>query len=296
MTTFPIPLLIQHFMCVFDCSNDYIKAFFRTTTGHTNRMAIATYLADQTFQHYYAGVFSSYEEFFLPLKNKLSVYVESQTHPPELLESFLFLKLFKLDFKNLADSLAKNNYILVFEESPNKIHIFYDLYYLKSLIHYGDTVTAISICKGLFQIVGYDNKLTSAIKEIYDQILAREFKSRNFLLGFKYWPEVDRKVLYYNKQSITFAVTISILGDSTLFVKVQGNDLIELLRTLDNIFCAETDSLRKLLCSEDIERFLIDNVRRQYHIPEDIIFYKNYEEPFSFFTDKLTIHFLNMIF
>ena len=250
---------------------------------------------------YYAGEFTSFSEFFYPVETRLEsrlIFMSSQS-------TFnVFSKYFvKYDSKSLADYLISNRLIFFISDDSNKIHIFYNILHIQTLLEFGETEKALFLCEILDDLLFINQledseytedeqttlkNLCQLVNNLLTEAYHKHDKSTTFLNQFLDYPKFHTIVLDYNKQSLTIFIRVSLLGDKTLSIKVEGEELISLVEELENIFCADTDVLRKQQCIEDIEQDIKDKVRSFYRLPEDLIFYKNYEEPFSFFTDKLT--------
>jgi len=253
--------------------------------------------------NYYAGEFTSYSEFLYPLETRLEsrlVFMGSYSTFDVLSKYFI-----KYDSESLATYLIGRGIIFGIPDGgdSNKIHIFYNILNIQSLLEFGETEYVVPLCEILDDLLSINqledseytqeeqivfNNLCELVSNLRSKAYSIHNKSTAFLEQFPNSPRFKTIVLDYNKQSLTIPVNLSLLGDKTLSIKVQGTKLINLVEELESIFCADTDELRKQQCIEDIEESIKDKVRTLYNLPEDLILYKNFEEPFSFFTDKLT--------
>lgn len=250
---------------------------------------------------YYAGEFTSYSEFLYPLETRL----ESRLVFMGFYSTFDVLSKYfiKYDSESLANYLIGSGLIFGIPDDFNKLHIFYNILHIHSLLESGETEHAVPLCEILDDLLSInqleDSEYTQVeqttfknLCELVSNLRSKAYsihnKSTAFLEQFPNSPRFKTIVLDYNKQSLTIPVNLSLLGDKTLSIKVEGKELINLVEKLESIFCANTDELRKQQCIEDIEESIKDKVRRLYNLPDDLILYKNFQEPFSFFSDKLT--------
>lgn len=267
----------------------------------TSTKELIDFFVQEYNSNYYAGEFTSYTEFFYSIKTRLEsrlLFMGSHSTFDVLFKHFI-----KYDYKSLADYLISNRLIFVFHDDSNKLHFFYNILHLQTLLEFGETKQALFLCEILYDLIFINQledsqyteeektrskNLSQLVSNLLLEAYSKHSKSTTFLEQFFDYPRFHTIVLDYNKQSLTIPIRVFLLGDKTLCLKVGGNDLTTLVKHLDNIFCADTDVLRKQQCIEDIEEDIKNKVRSFYQLPEDLILYKNYEEPFSFFTDKLT--------
>ena len=250
---------------------------------------------------YYAGEFTSYNEFLYPVETRL----ESRLLFRGSYSTFnMFSKYFiKYDCKSLADYLISNRLIFVVCDDYNKLHIFYNILHIQTLLQFGETEQAVLLCEILADLLPMNHlenseytkeeqitfeNLCQLVSNLLSEAYSKHGKCTTFLQQFPDFPRFHTIVLDYNKQSLTISIRVSLLSDKTLSIKVEGEQLISLVKKLEGIFCANTDVFRKQQCIQDIEQAIKDKVKSFYGLPEDLTLYKNYEEPFSFFTDKLT--------